>query len=270
MSGVSSAARSDVVNIRCLGCNSIYDSSSVFRRAATGEYMIMLTKSRCRFDINGLTMRVPQDAFIICDGRLPVVYSAEDCPLICDWICFDGEDEKEFIDALELVFNRPVLFADTDFIGELMRNIASEFYSLASRRAKMLENLMRLLLVKAGDAMNRGGEKVQTSEPHYAMLIELREKIYRNPQMKWNVDTMAAYVSMSRSYFQHLYRETFGVSCIADVISGKIEKAKGILTETGCTVSQVAAMCGYDNEEHFMRQFKKIVGVTPTRYRKQV
>ena len=70
------------MNIRCLGCNSIYDSSSVFRRAATGEYMIMLTKSRCRFDINGLTMRVPQDAFIICDGRLPVVYSAEDSPLI--------------------------------------------------------------------------------------------------------------------------------------------------------------------------------------------
>ena len=56
---------------------------------------------------------------------------------------------------------------------------------------------------------------------------------------------------------------------MTDVISGKIEKAKEILTETGCTVSQVAAMCGYENEEHFMRQFKKIVGVTPTGYRKR-
>ena len=55
---------------------------------------------------------------------------------------------------------------------------------------------------------------------------------------------------------------------MTDVINGKIEKAKEILSETGCTVSQVAAMCGYDNEEHFMRQFKKIVGVTPTGYRK--
>ena len=53
------------------------------------------------------------------------------------------------------------------------------------------------------------------------------------------------------------------------MISGKIEKAKEILSETGCTVSQVAAMCGYDNEEHFMRQFKKVVGITPTKYRKQ-
>ena len=258
------------MNIRCLGCNSIYDSSSVFRRAADGEYMLMLTKSRCRFDINGLSMRTPSDAIILCDGRLPVVYSAEECPLVCDWICFDAADEKEFIDSLELIYNRPIRFADTDFISELMRNIASEYYSLGSRRGKMLENLMRILLVKMGDAINKNTDSGQITEPHYAMLAELREKIYRNPQMKWNVDSMAAYVNMSRSYFQHLYRETFGVSCIADVISGKIEKAKEILSETGCTVSQVAAMCGYDNEEHFMRQFKKMVGVTPTKYRKQV
>jgi AraC family transcriptional regulator of arabinose operon len=55
---------------------------------------------------------------------------------------------------------------------------------------------------------------------------------------------------------------------MSDVISSKIEKAKEVLTGTTCTVNQVAAMCGYDNEEHFMRQFKKIVGMTPTAYRK--
>lgn len=80
---------------------------------------------------------------------------------------------------------------------------------------------------------------------------------------------MASEVNMSRSYFQHIYRKTFGVSCITDVISGKIEKAKELLSETTFTVSQVSLMCGYDNEEHFMRQFKKMVGVTPTKYRKK-
>lgn len=133
----------------------------------------------------------------------------------------------------------------------------------------MLDALMRTLLAKVGETTDRRGELRQTSDPHYSSLIELREKIYRNPQLKWNVDTMAADVNMSRSYFQHIYREVFGVSCISDVISGKIEKAKEILSETDCTVSQVAAMCGYDNEEHFMRQFKKIVGETPTKYRKK-
>ena len=133
----------------------------------------------------------------------------------------------------------------------------------------MMENLLKTLLIKLSDAGIPGDNTVQAIDPHYTSLAELREKIYRNPQMKWNVDTMAAYVNMSRSYFQHLYREVFGVSCMTDVISGKIEKAKEILSETSCTVSQVAAMCGYDNEEHFMRQFKKLVGMTPTAYRKK-
>lgn len=257
------------MNIRCIGCNSIYDSSSVFRRAAAKEYMLMLMHSRCRFDINGLTMRTPAETLIILDGRYPVVYSADEGPLVCDWVCFDAEDEQEFMDSLDLMYNRPLNAVDTEFISQLIRNVATEFYSLESRRLKMLDSLMRILLVKVGETTVHREALPQTTEPHYGMLVELREKIYRNPQMKWNVDAMAAYVNMSRSYFQHLYRETFGISCIADVISGKIEKAKEILSETGCTVSQVAAMCGYDNEEHFMRQFKKVVGVTPTRYRKQ-
>ena len=88
--------------------------------------------------------------------------------------------------------------------------------------------------------------------------------------MKWNVNTMAACANMSRSYFQHLYHDTFGVSCITDVINGKIEKAKKLLGETDSTVSRIASMCGYENEEHFMRQFKKTVGVTPSAFRKKL
>lgn len=258
------------MNIRCTGWNSIYQKGTVMKKQADGEYMLMLIRSRCRVIIDDVNMQPPADTLFLCSGKYNVECFADECAVVCDWICFDAGDEQEFMESPELIYDRPIRFADTEFICGLMRNIAAEFYSFGARRLKMLDSLMRLLLIKLSDAGVRREMPVQTSEPHYGLLIELREKIYRNPQMKWNVDTMAAYVNMSRSYFQHLYRETFGVSCIADVISGKIEKAKEILSETGCTVSQVAAMCGYDNEEHFMRQFKKTVGVTPTKYRKQV
>ena len=33
------------------------------------------------------------------------------------------------------------------------------------------------------------------------------------------------------------------------------------------SVSSLALFCGYDNELHFMRQFKKITGLTPSQYR---
>ena len=259
------------MNIRSAGYNSIYDSDYRFKRGTDGGvFLIVLAKSRIAFRFDGRKAVLPEDTLIIYDGSCEIDYAAEDDFLVCDWVVFDAEGDSEFFEPLELIFNLPVRFTDTDLIDELILNITSEFYSMNNHRLKMTDVMLKTVLLKV-DEQCRPREISQSSavEPHYNLLVELREKIYRNPQRKWNVDLMAADVSMSRSYFQHIYREIFGVSCMTDVINGKIEKAKEILSETGCTVSQVAAMCGYDNEEHFMRQFKKIVGVTPTGYRKK-
>lgn len=249
------------MNILSIGWDSVYDRDYV--GDAHDGCLFVLVRSRVR--INGAVL--PENTLFVLNDKHTVEYSAADEYLICDWVCF--EPDSDFMDNSELLFNEPYLHADADFFSSMIANITSEFYSVSCRRIKLLDAMMRTLLMRAEEFFALRMSDQSVNEPHYGTLIELREKIYRNPQLKWNVDAMAADVSMSRSYFQHLYREIFGVSCMTDVISSKIEKAKELLSETGCTVSQVAAMCGYDNEEHFMRQFKKIVGATPTGYRKK-
>lgn len=258
------------MNICSTGWGSVYERDYNFSGSVGDKvWLMLLARSAVRLPVNGNMLSFPQNTAILFDSGMTAEFGADDEMLICDWLCFDAEGDSEFLESLDLEPGKPVRFSDWEFISQLIRNIQEEFYSLNPRRIKMMENLLKTLLIKLSDAGIPGDNTVQAIDPHYTSLAELREKIYRNPQMKWNVDTMAAYVNMSRSYFQHLYREVFGVSCMTDVISGKIEKAKEILSETSCTVSQVAAMCGYDNEEHFMRQFKKLVGMTPTAYRKK-
>lgn len=256
--------------IQSIGCRSVFEPGYSFSSPGQpGSFLLIFSHSPFILSYGGTRSRLPSATFAIFDGSAPVEYSSGEGYLTMDWLTFSAEDDSDLIESLGLTLNEPVRSTDPELTGQLFRNIAEEFYSLSSRRIKVLDLLMRTLLMKLGESCAGREEIQQTTDPHYNALIELREKIYRNPQMKWNVDTMAADVSMSRSYFQHIYREVFGVSCMTDVISGKIEKAKEILSETACTVSQVAAMCGYENEEHFMRQFKKIVGVTPTGYRKK-
>ena len=257
------------MNIYSVGFHSVYDSGySVCRQIEEGHYILIFTKSRAVFDQGEAESAYPAGTAILYSSGNLRSYRADSEPFVCDWIEFGGKSDRDFVDSLELRLNEPVRISDGDFISGLIRNIAAEFYSMNSRRVNMLDSLMKTLLMKLSETGIRRDNSQQSSEPHYSALIDLRSKIYRNPQMKWNVDSMAADVNMSRSYFQHLYSEVFGVSCMTDVINGKIEKAKEILSETNCTISQVASMCGYDNEEHFMRQFKKIVGTTPTKYRK--
>lgn len=253
-----------------VGYHSVYGSDYRMRREMEKErYLLVLTRSRAEFRFGDRIYKAPENTAVLYCGGSVCEYAADGGIFVCDWLCFDVGGDHEFIESLELETERPLRFLDADFISELIRNIESEFYSINSRRAKLIDALIKTLLMKLGETGVQRNEAQMSAEPHYSLLIDLRAKIYRNPQLKWNVDSMAADVNMSRSYFQHIYREFFGVSCISDVISGKIEKAKEILSETSCTVSQVASMCGYDNEEHFMRQFKKLVGVTPTAYRKK-
>ena len=50
----------------------------------------------------------------------------------------------------------------------------------------------------------------------------------------------------------------------------KISHAMALLVNTNLTITAIAGQCGYDNSNYFSDAFKKIVGVSPLKYRKQI
>ena len=103
--------------------------------------------------------------------------------------------------------------------------------------------------------------------PCNGILSQLRMSILNAPHKKWTVPDMAQTVHMSPSYFQHLYKQMFGISCMQDVIAARLKNAKFYLRTSDMSIQSLAEFCGYENELHFMRQFKKQEGMTPTQYR---
>jgi AraC-like DNA-binding protein len=52
------------------------------------------------------------------------------------------------------------------------------------------------------------------------------------------------------------------------IIRRRIGQAQSLLLNTGYSVTQIAAMVGYNNLNHFHCAFAKIVGMAPGRYRR--
>ncbi|MDE7290182.1 MAG: helix-turn-helix transcriptional regulator [Oscillospiraceae bacterium] len=102
---------------------------------------------------------------------------------------------------------------------------------------------------------------------HYDKMAILRSQIYNMPYNEWNVEGLSHQLAMSKSYFQHLYKETFGISVMNDVILSRVEHAKFLLSTTDISITKIAQMCGYKCELHFMRQFKSRMNMTPSEYR---
>lgn len=230
---------------------------------------LLLTHSPMQLCIGSRHYDTQAGDLCILQKQTALHFSAAGAPLLYDWVLFDCAYDTDFYKALQIPENTLLRFCDTEFLCTLLRQLAGEYYAEKPRRSDMMDCLMKAVLIRISEtAVGCTAVTPAVHTPHFAELVQLREKVYANPQEKWTVDMLCAEVNMSRSYFQSLYRETFGMTCIADVIVCKMNRARELLTSTDYTIAHIAQLCGYDNEEHFMRQFKKNIGVTPTTYRK--
>lgn len=82
------------------------------------------------------------------------------------------------------------------------------------------------------------------------------------------MEALAARIGLSGSYLQALYKTEFGVSIGEDIIRGRLDRAKYLLANSETPVASVAEASGYRCEAHFMRQFKRLTGMTPGEYRR--
>lgn len=82
-----------------------------------------------------------------------------------------------------------------------------------------------------------------------------------------SLNKIAKKLFISRSYLSMLFREKTGLNLIDYITFVKIERAKILLTDRQLKNYEIATKIGYC-DEYFTKLFKKVVGLTPTAYRK--
>ena len=159
----------------------------------------------------------------------------------------------------------PVLLSDSQPLSRLVQQMASEQLAGRERGEEILDHYARLFFLTAADLIHRPDPA--RSHPYYPILSEVRAEIRSSPASQWTVPQLAAMAGVSVDYFQHLYRACFGVSPAADVIAARLDYGCYLLRTTDLPVWRVAELCGYHSDVHFMRQFRRTMGMTPTQYR---
>ena len=73
---------------------------------------------------------------------------------------------------------------------------------------------------------------------------------------------------LSVSYFSKAFRADFGLSPHEYVIRRRVQRAQELMLVTQKTLACIAVACGFADQPHFTRLFRRIVGVTPARWRR--
>lgn len=72
---------------------------------------------------------------------------------------------------------------------------------------------------------------------------------------------------LSECYFCHMFKKHMGVSFTAYLNEVRIQKALALLDNSRLNVTEVAAGVGFNDVNYFSRVFKRIVGISPRKYR---
>jgi AraC family transcriptional regulator len=64
-----------------------------------------------------------------------------------------------------------------------------------------------------------------------------------------------------------LFKRSMGLPPHRYVIGRRVEKAKGLLSAGDAPLWRVAETCGFAHQQHLSTHFKRLVGVSPGRYR---
>lgn len=91
--------------------------------------------------------------------------------------------------------------------------------------------------------------------------------IYSHINCRITVDDLAAHAGLSPSYLSRLFKKELNVSISDYICEMKIEKAQHFLKYSDYSLIEIANYLAFSSQSHFIQTFKKVIGVTPKKYR---
>ncbi len=94
-------------------------------------------------------------------------------------------------------------------------------------------------------------------------LLFIKENVYS----QISIPELAKHCMVSVSTLQHRFKEETGMSLSERILFEKMSRAGYLLTYTNIPCGDIAFKVGYVSQSYFTKQFKKVTGLTPNKYR---
>jgi AraC family transcriptional regulator len=85
-----------------------------------------------------------------------------------------------------------------------------------------------------------------------------------------SLEELAKISGYSRNHFLRMFHAATGQTPHNYLMHRRIERAKELIKKRSLSLIDVALTCGYSSHSHMTQVFRKILGVTPSQYRRQV
>lgn len=246
---------------------SIYEHQRnwTWRRGEVDHYNLWFAiKGQGTIAHSGRTWPFVPGTFFLFPPELSLFGSSSACPDVTNFT-IHVEADRTAVRALERHVHggEPVHMGHLLWSAHLCRHLSEVFFLHPKDGRDVLQSGLMLLL----QSMERS-RRAPVLDPVERGVIQLVERIRRNPAAAYTVAEMAHAVRLSPPHFTRRFKAVTGLSPVRFLIEERLGRAESYLLETDMNVEEIAARLGYRDVYFFSRQFRQFRGMPPSEVRK--
>ena len=171
------------------------------------------------------------------------------------WIHFNGDRARALLEDLGLT--QSMLLHTKANISEYFENIIKELNHKSDLYYKIITGNIYLILANI----------CRKTEPADAKLDHVISLMCDMANNSMSLEDYAALCDLSKSQFIRRFRQYTGQTPINYKNRIIASNARWYLENTTCSISQIAALLGFENVYYFSTMFKKQAGMSPHKYK---
>ena len=185
------------------------------------------------------------------------------------WVHFTGGNVTNILRSYGIADNKKVFYCGSGLdYKNLFRSMINELQMCRENYAEMLEMYLRQIFIMLKRYFTNS---LKTDNTHVIEEID-KATLYFNEHYseEISIEEYAQNNHFSVSWFIRSFKHCTGSTPMQYILSKRIYNAEILLHDSTYNVTEIAEIVGYDNPLYFSRIFKKVKGVSPSEYRKNI
>lgn len=211
--------------------------------------------------INGREyIAVKNDGILLTKGSSHEYFLPKNELLEKEWIVFDGSLAEEMIRLY--VPDNEYCFKNCNFahffqeINRIKKNYGDNYDKLTDNLAVVIHRMFIHI-------------KNSLSENNYSLAQKVQRYLDANVELKIDMDDLSEKFNYSKNQIIRVFKEEYNVTPYRYFKERKVDVAKLYLSNTSIPVNDIAKQLAFSDQNYFSSEFKRITGLSPTRYRRQ-
>ncbi len=245
---------------------SVCDTHTVRPHGRVDYHILYILSGVCHAVVDGKKYTVTEGQMVMFLPNTPQEYSFyKKDKTESLWMHFTGKGCEDYLSETGLC-GKAVF--DVGKSTELMSAVEAMLRTKAiggEENSRICDGYLYLVLALMARASRFGGDKIK----RFSTVSDVADFMSRNYRNTQTVSEYAAMCHLSKSRFEHVFKEYTGTTPLGYIFRLRIEAAMRLLENTDLQISQICEEVGFADPNYFTRVFGKYAGISPKKYREQ-